>query len=264
MIRRFNYTERKRIQRSRVRIVLHDAAAGGGSHKAGQRSFDVTIHLDDMALPPNASVYVEAYHHSLYRRYHLGTIADIHPRDELVVPPAFHRTPLFRVKVVCEEDGLGRILAIADKLRPSTSTDADEQRITLLHVEYADLGDRVWSLELSEEDWPRLVLHRDVPGLREAARSAPAFVGLVYPEVCRRVFEFILRRDASNADLEDDEDWAGLWLRFARTTLGVDTPAPSPDDEDAISTWVETVAACFAARVAARDLCTLWLSQTDV
>ena len=66
MIRKFNYTGRKKIRRSDVRIdLLRD--------DDNRRYFNISLHLADLELPETARVYVEAYHRSGYQRYDFGT-----------------------------------------------------------------------------------------------------------------------------------------------------------------------------------------------
>ena len=75
MIRKFNYTGRKKIKRSNVQIDLL-------RNRNGHRQFNIALQLDELALPGNAHVYVEAYHRSGYQRFDFGTIANrIIPSD---------------------------------------------------------------------------------------------------------------------------------------------------------------------------------------
>ena len=94
MIRKFNYTGRKKIRRSNVQIDLLRS-------RNGHRQFNIALQLDDLALPANAHVYVEAYHRSGYQRFDFGTIAHrAIPSDRTLRKFANSALPLFRVKVV--------------------------------------------------------------------------------------------------------------------------------------------------------------------
>ena len=73
MIRKFNYTGRKKIKRSNVRIDLT-------RDDGGRRFFNIGLQFDDLELPPDAKVYVEAYHRFGYQRYDFGTVG------QLVIP----------------------------------------------------------------------------------------------------------------------------------------------------------------------------------
>ena len=94
MIRKFNYTGRKKIRRSDVRIdLLRD--------DDNRRYFNISLHLADLELPETARVYVEAYHRSGYQRYDFGTAGRLRiPADRTLGGIAASVMPLFRVKVV--------------------------------------------------------------------------------------------------------------------------------------------------------------------
>lgn len=51
MIRKFNYTGRQKIARSRVDITLFE--------EERIRTFDAAIDFDNLGLPPEARVYIE-------------------------------------------------------------------------------------------------------------------------------------------------------------------------------------------------------------
>ena len=210
MIRRFNYTGRKKIPRSRVRIRI--------SEDDDRRSFDAELSLDNLDLPREASIFVEAYYRTAYRRFDFGTVADPRPPSDRALDGIPVRNPLFRVKVVHAVGGIARILAAADRVVPEQSDRNEDARQSLLPVEYEDLGDRVWALDL-DSDWPRLILNNRFEGIREAARSGTEFLTLVYPEVFRAVLTRALQEGCFDPD-SDDEDWGTLWLRFACWELG--------------------------------------------
>lgn len=236
MIRRFNYTGRRRIPHSKVKIRV--AENGGG------RSFDAELDLDDLELPAEALLFVEAYHRSTYRRYEFGTVGQRQvPSDRrlLGIPV---QTPLFRVKVVVREDGVGRIVAAADQIVPRQSEKDDEARQSLLPVEYEDLGDRVWALDLDSE-WPRLRLNSRIEGIRDAARSGSEFLTLVYPEVLRAILSKALLSGDADPDCDDDA-WGTLWLRFACRNLG--RPRPPDESGGEVAEWIDEAVNAFCAR----------------
>jgi len=242
MIRRFNYTGRRKIPRSRVRIRVRD-------ERDGRRTFDAELNLGDMELPEEAAVYVEAYHRSAYRRFDHGTVGHLVPTVDRELAGIPVRSPLFRVKVVQRNEDVARILAAADKVVPEDVDQEQQGRLSLLPVEYLDLRHRVWTLDL-ESDWPRLHLNRRIEGIREAARSGPEFVTLVYPEIFRAILARILQEGHTDPDL-DDEDWPTLWLRFACRELG--RPGPPADDATAAEDWIEEAVDAFSARARAAE-----------
>ena len=243
MIRRFNYTSRRKIPRSRVRIRVADDGQ--------RRRFDAEIELDGLGLPQDASLFVEAYHRAAYRRFDFGTVGDPHPPSERWLDGIPVRKPLFRVKVVLlAKDGIARILAAADTVVPEDSDRQEDARQSLLPVEYEDLGDRVWVLDL-DSDWPRLRLNERFQGIREAARSGPDFLALVYPEVFRAILERALGEGRFDPDCDDD-DWGTLWLRFACRELGRPRPPEASDGEAAERIEEAVNAFCVRAQVVSR------------
>ncbi len=236
MIRRFNYTGRRRIRRSRVRVRLGDEGA--------RRRFDAEIDLDGTELPRDAKVFVEAYHRTAYRRFPFGTVGDPRPPANRSLEGLPVQRPLFRVKVVAAGDGLARILAAADRIVPVEARRDEETRQSLLPVEYEDLGERVWALDL-DSDWPRLRLNRRFEGIREAARSGREFLTLVYPEVFRAILERALAEGCFDPEADED-DWGTLWLRFACRELG--RPAPPVHGGAEAAEWIDEAVNAFCAR----------------
>jgi hypothetical protein len=236
MIRHFNYTGRRKIPRSCVRIRV--------AEENERRRFDAEFSLDGLGLPPEASLYVEAYYRAAYRRFNFGTVGDPRPPSERWLDMIPVRKPLFRVKVVLVEDGIARIVAAAHKVVPEESDRDEDARQSLLPVEYEDLGDRIWALDL-DSDWPRLRLNKRFEGIREAARSGPEFLTLVYPDIFRAILERALKEGRFDPD-DDDDDWGTLWLRFACRELG--RPRPPEERDGGVSEWIDGAVNAFCVR----------------
>jgi len=237
MIRKFNYTGRKKIKRSAVRIeLLRDGQ--------NRRCFNIDLQLADLLLPDNARVYVEAYHRSGYQRYDFGTLGDVKiPADRRLRNFSESARPLFRVKVVDRAASQGRILAAVDKIRPASVDDISAGSQSLLFVEYDDLGSMVWQLDL-DGDWPVLRLNRRGEEIGLAASSDYRFLSLVYPEVLRQILRRIVIED-QHTDPHCDDDWPSLWLQMACRLPGMTAPPPaSKPDQHA---WVEKAVESFCA-----------------
>ena len=216
MIRKFNFTGRKRIRRSLVRVDLRRDADG-------YRCFDLSLSLDEMALPAAAHVYLEAYHRTAYQRFDCGTVANLSiPADRRLLRFSETQLPLFRVKVVDRGEGLGRILAALDKVRAQSVDDLPADSQSLLFVEYDDLGNAVWQLDL-DGDWPVLQLNRNAEEIGLMASSDKRFLPLVYPEVFRQILVRVLLVD-EHSDPYCDDDWPSLWLKLASGLPGVGLP----------------------------------------
>lgn len=237
MIRKFNYTGRKKIKRSSVRIdIMRDGM--------GQRYFNTSLQLDDMELASNARVYIEAYHRSGYQRFDFGTVAKRKiPTDRRITNISDAIVPLFRVKVVDKSSSVGRILATVDKVRPENIDEIPAGSQSLLFVEYDDLGNKIWQLDL-EGDWPVLKLNKHVEEISLVASSDNRFLPLVYPEVFRQILKRIILED-QHTDPDCDDDWPSLWLKLACFLPGISIPPQTskPDQQ----TWIENAVESFCA-----------------
>lgn len=236
MIRKFNYTGRKKIKRTHIRIdILRDSD--------DQRFFNASLHLSDMELPANAHVYVEAYHRTAYQRFSFGTAGDRKiPGNRRLSNFSDSTLPLFRVKVVDRTGTHGRILASVDKVRPESIDELPAGSQSLLFVEFDDLGNSIWSLDL-EGDWPVLKLNSKVEEISLIATSDNRFLPLVYPEAFRQILTRILLED-QHADPDCDDDWPSLWLKLACTLPGMASPpqAGKMDQQD----WIDRAVEAFS------------------
>jgi hypothetical protein len=235
VIRKFNYTGRKTIKRSNIRIdLLRDEQA--------KRFFNISLHLEELNLPTNAHVYVEAYHRTGYQRFDFGTV------DERTVPFDLRLSqfsdstiPLFRVKVVDKTDTHGRILAAVDKIRPESVDALPAGGQSLLFVEYDDMGDIIWQLDM-DGDWPVLKLNRRIEEISLVASSDNRFLPLVYPEVFRQILHRILVVD-QHTDPDCDDDWPSLWLKLACSLPGMSIPPQRGRANQ--QAWIERAVGAF-------------------
>ena len=139
MIRRFNFTGRKKIPRSKVSIALHEAPG-----KA--LAFDANVDLEGIPLPSTGSLFVEAYRRAYFRRFPCGTAGTPRfPKNCVLEGLDAGTLVLFRVKAV---DRKGRILAVADKIIPRRTNEEPANRQFLLPVDFVDLGNTIWRLDL--------------------------------------------------------------------------------------------------------------------
>ncbi len=232
MKRRINHTGRKKISRKDVVLTV--------IHRGNEPStFEAILDLDSLQLPPNAPVFIEAYHRTNYMRFSYGTTALPGP-ESLPLLSGLEGTEriYFRVKVV-DPENTGRILAEADRLSPKDAQDSDENRTSLLHFELCDLGQEVWRLNLNRQ-WPTLEVNNRLPDGTSLARSDLTFRALVYPSVTRQILTYIMFCRSESWD-EEGDDWESLWIQWAIKTPGVGSP-PSPEDaEEEKMNWVDSV-----------------------
>ncbi len=210
MIRRFNYTGRKKIPRSKVSISLNE-----GPEKT--LAFDATVGFEGLLVPPNADIFIEAHRRDYFRRFPCGTVS-VHkfPRGRILEGLDSNALVRFRVKVV---DKKGRIVAVADNIIPRRTEEEAAEKLYLLPVDFVDLGHAIWRLDL-ESDWPTLQLNKNIEDIREVARSDNSFLALVFPEVVRQIFyKIIVEEDHTDSETEPD-DWMSGWLKYAVDLLG--------------------------------------------
>ena len=246
MIRRLNYTGRRTIARSRVTVRFVPGTEGVAGFTA---QYDIAA----FKFPAEARVYIEAYNSNSYMRFAFGTVAEPKvPRDTRLLDVTPRPLPRFRLKVVDETTRHGLLLGVADKVVPLSPEDDLENKHSLLPVDFVDLGERVWRLDLS--DSPVLELNNRIEVIAEAARSSGSFLGLLYPEVLRRVLHHVVVEELETDPNAEEDDWRSQWLRFACAVPGVDAP---PDDASAEAAadreeWVETAVQAFCRHREAR------------
>ena len=237
MIRKINFTGRKKIKRTNVRVdILRDAE--------GRRFFNLHVDLTDLRLPANAHIYAEAYHRTAYQRYDFGNLSNQKsPEDRRLNRFSGSTIPLFRVKVVDRTSAHGRILAALDKIRPESVDSEPAGSHSLLFVEYDDLGNKIWQLDL-DGDWPVLKLNQKVDEISLVASSDHRFFALVYPEVFRQVLTKIVIED-EHTDPDCDDDWPSLWLKLARQLPGMGDPPASKGEQES---WIDNATEAFSAK----------------
>jgi hypothetical protein len=228
MIRRFNYTNRKKINR--------DHATPHVRRQSGlPDTFRVALDLGSYGFPPSALVFAEAYRQTNWKRFSLGTVGAPPDGDWIELsPPGASEGFRFRIRVT-SPDKPHVLLGEADSVRAEVTDDGRISRQPLLPVRPDDLGAQVWKLDL---DPPVLAVHRRLDW-RMVARDK-TFVALVYPNALRTVLE-ALGREADFPDF--DGGWQHEWMRFARA---LSNSTPPDGDADAIQIWIDDVVESFA------------------
>jgi len=239
VIRRLNYTGRKSIPRSRVTIRLVET-------RHGEPGFTADVELKGLRFPRDACVYIEAYNADSYMRFSFGTVGEPKvPSDTRLFEITSRQMPKFRLKIVDETDRIGLMLGVADRLIPLRPDENLEDKESLLPVDFRDLGERVWRLDLS--DRPVLELNSRVDAIAEAARASGGFLGLLYPEVLRRILHEILFEQGVTDPNFDEDDWTSLWLRYTCSLPGApEMPnETAPDVSELQEQWIEETVQAF-------------------
>ncbi|HEY3318963.1 MAG TPA: hypothetical protein VGP72_00605 [Planctomycetota bacterium] len=239
-VRSLNYTNRKRIERSSVSIRLVRS-------QDQSLSFEGKLRLVDYGLPPEASVFVEAYRSApaVYMRFPFGTVAaPVAPPDCALTEFEGSEAVLFRVKVVDGKDARGKLLAEADRISPISPEEEDASRIGLLPIKSENLGEQIWRVDFNEK-MPILLINNTLDKL--ATARSDAFIALAYPSILRQILTQILVVE-KHTDLDDDDDWKTLWLRFISVLPGLGEP-PVEDIADVTKQqdWIEDAVSAFCS-----------------
>lgn len=239
VVRRLNYTKRKRIKHQDVVVTIHRPVS------LGFPVVTLSIDLSSYELPVDARVLLEAYRHSSWQRFDFGTAGAIQaPNDRSLVDFGDAEGVQFRVKIVeaCSDGPVAsRILAQADGIKASV----DGPRRSLLPMDPdPNLFDEIWRLELDENDGPLVKISTALVRDRHTlARSSP-FLSLVMPEILRKSLSW-----AIHDGLPSDEDWdtpRGRWIRFGCALQSQSEPPENLDsDDEARDKWVEDGVARF-------------------
>lgn len=237
---RVNSTGRQRILRESIHIRLNSAEGGRPPN------FTADIRLPEhLRLDPTAKIYVEPYVKSSSMRFDFGTVGRVTPPDSCVLSDIdAGANILFRVKVVDESDGVGRILASANGIRPQDDADGDGRR-PLLPLKSANLEEEIWQLEIDRDAGPTLIVNSRVPDLVERLKRDALLQGVIYPEVVRR-----LVRELHGADnrYEEDQEWVTDWKAWIAAQLGRQIEEGEAEDGDTVERLADDVARLFARR----------------
>jgi len=250
MITNLNYTGRRKILRSAIRIALSE---DGGGH----RVFDANVDLDGLDLPDSARLYVEAYYKSSYMRFDLGTVAgrrNLTDDERRLTEVDAGDIVYFRVKVVDETSSFGRILADADKIAPET---AKVRQIPLLPVQPYDLDELAWRVDFDTGQPVLWVNNRISPRIMDMVKVDPVWHSLVFPAAIREVLSRIFFVEDRDDPWSDDDSYA-LWLRWGSDLIGSSPPlSDSDEDEGALDTekrdWIDQVVVAFSTQIHASD-----------
>ncbi len=242
MIRKFNYTGRKRIPRNRITITMV-------SNPNEPLSFDATFNLKGLNLRQKSRIFVEAYRRSFFKRFAFETVENPQPPQDRYLGDLDTRAlVMFRVKIL-DTSGKGRMLAAADRIIPRRLDEEPTDRLCLLPVDFVDLGESIWRLDLVG-DWPSLLLNSRIDEVREIARSDRSFLSLVYPEVVRQVLHKIIVEEDHTDPETDPDDWMSQWLNFTSNLLRGGYLPPSGESEPIIQEklkWVDEAVEAFCS-----------------
>jgi len=216
---RSNPTGLRELERKRVSVAV--------TEMGGSRTFTVDrLDLEGTGLAHDLKVIVMARAGNTSLRYEMGTASGLIRESRSI--DGLDRSKPLRFRILLHGEDEPKLAASIENLRPRD----DSQSESLLPMEAADLGERLWKL-LINDDGPVLQFNSAVFPSAAGAENFVPFVTLVLPEALRQVMEWI----ASEPGCLDDEgapqhSWSG-WLKKFRA----EPPPEDGEDKEAIAAW---------------------------
>jgi hypothetical protein len=239
-IRRINFTQRQRIHRDDIGIVLR-------RDDHGAVFFDTSLDLSSYGFAPDARLFIEAYRQTTMMRFDFGTVSvPAPPPDRYLTDFESEAEIMFRVRVTAVSERPGVLLGEADQLRPRNPDEEPDQRISLLPPVPADLAEEIWRVDF--EAAPILLVNRNLPDWKQTVRSE-TFRAFVYPAAFREIVHRILFLEG-HTTTEDMSDWRSRWLLFTTRLPGA---GGVPKSRDEFDDWIENAAAAFARQFTLRS-----------
>lgn len=269
MIRRFNYTGRRRIRHEDALITVRPGADG-------MPVFSAHLSLERYRLPADALVFVEAKRVASFMRFPWGRVRQLVPSPQRTLSEFATADGLkFRVKVVeAMETNSGRparLLALADQIRPEF-LESPQRPLSLLDIVPADLQEEVWKVEFADDE-PKLQINRRLVSSPSQLARDEHFVSLVLPQVLRVILSRILifdRFDSGSDTADDLADWRAKWLQFSKTLPGIEDPPSIECDaggrlenEDDLERWIDDAVRAFARKFHIDRQFTNWWNEGE-
>lgn len=233
MKRAFNYTDRKTIPASAVKVTIVEDGPDVIP------SFDAVLDgLKELELGSNNRIVIEPYVGVVAMRFECGTVgAPLLPTDRRLTDIDLGAAIRFRVLVIDGQADPSRIVAAGVV---GTGDDAeDESRRSILYLkETALLGERLWKLDLAGDAMPQLLINSRFPGLKNKLMTEPMFQGLVFPAVVRELIA-----DLVGGSALDECEWVSAWSKYAESLVGREVP--QDDDEEERHAFVEECVTAF-------------------
>lgn len=222
MIRRFNYTKRVKIARSRVDIRLFKDKES--------KYFKAKVDLEGLRFPADAKIYIEPNYKGVYQRFYYGTVSSVkEPDNTRLTELPETELAYFDISIVDESQTIGLLLGKARGM-PVSTDDLPNDKIPLLYVNPTDLKNQFWKLtfDSSEDGRPVLEINNQIPDLHQRAKGDINFICLVYPIAFRGVLNKMIEFGTFEAETEH---WITQWVKFIDVFLGIKS-LPSINDQD--------------------------------
>lgn len=242
MIKRINYTKRKKIDRRYVRIHRTTGACG----------FDVDWDLASYDFPQDALVLVEVTTAGGFapRRFPFGMVGDKRPSVTERLADEMFDAARVELRVVVPDDS-ARILGVC---RGLTFRQGNDGRSPLLPVQKSrDLGQETWRLDFESDGRSVLLVNADA--IRDAESyvlNDKAFHSLVFPTIVREALRHAAEQHDEQPD-PSDESHSARWIQWADRMTNGREPFPSTADREADDVaeeraeWIEAIVRAFCS-----------------
>lgn len=248
MIKRCNYTGRKKIPQKCIRIRISEDA----------KSFEASWDLKETKVPASGEVFIEAFTSASpdVQRFSYGTVGTPNPRaTDRRIDMLNSDAIAFNFKVIDNSERHGCLLGISRNIRPIGDNDDDAAQQSILPINPVDLGQQVWNINFTH-DRPWLEVNNNIPDIMIIAREDRKFFSLVYPAVIRQILSHILIIEEWPDPDGSNEDWRVQWLKWG-IHWHPDKERPVDGElkhcRDDWLSWIEIVSDSFCTKHATCD-----------
>lgn len=239
-IHRINHTNRKRITKAEAIIELIEIEGYPPQFKAD-------LNLEELHLPHDAVVFVEAYHLNTSQRFEFGSVGDLRqPKDTTLTEVDLSGPVRFWVKVVDPQPG-SKLLASGKGIVPVNAESPGGGKQPIIVLRTRDLGNVPWKVAFSETGVPEVLVNSRIPDAKGQFDSNPVFQCLFLPAVLREVLSWIAWNNHDAAD-DIEDSWQSQWLEFAVRIHGGEIPGENDKDPEQWRNWIDEVVQEFCRK----------------
>lgn len=227
---RSNPTNLKELDRGRITISISENALG--------RFFTLDrLDLEGLNLPSELKLICVASAGNKSLRFEMGNTS-AWSRDSQSID-GLDRSESLKFRILIRTASNLKLLASVENLRPKD----DSQAESLLPMEPANLGERLWNLDI-RDDGPVLQFNVLVfPSAAGVENYAP-FGSLVLPEALRQV---MMKIAEDTGVLDDEGDPWHVWSEWL-DAIGANRPPLKTDDAEEKELWCKEVIGIFCAK----------------
>jgi hypothetical protein len=248
-MRKFNYTNRQRIDRSEYILSITHGIDQNNSYF----DFEINKSMAD-SFNPESKLVIEAYYRTTYMRFEYGTIGTIK------VPPQRYLTAFsdpnlvrFRVKVINQN---GMIEGLANLVKPDSDDDKNEKhKESILDVANRNLDGAIWEMEFDDDLNPIILIDSDLDKL--LLNYDVELKASIVPHAFQQILTEIIFFSEEGFDFsteELDHDWRSRWCLFCESLnrkLSFEEIS-AMDDEDK-QKWINETVRCFSRRMGYKE-----------